>query len=31
MTADHTSYEQLASPRRHSPDYREGCAEAQRA
>jgi ribosome-binding protein aMBF1 (putative translation factor) len=31
MTAEHTSYEQLASQRRDSTDYREGYAEAQRA
>lgn len=31
MTADHTSYEQLAGQRRDSADYREGYAEAQRA
>lgn len=31
MTADHTSYEQLASQRRDSVAYREGYAEAQRA
>ena len=31
MTADHTSYEELASQRRDSADYREGYAEAQRA
>jgi hypothetical protein len=31
MTADHSSYEELASARRDSPDYREGYAEAQRA
>ncbi len=31
MTADHTSYEQLASQRRDSTAYREGYAEAQRA
>ena len=30
MTADHSSYEQLAAERRHSADYREGHAEAQR-
>jgi ribosome-binding protein aMBF1 (putative translation factor) len=31
MTADHTSYEDLASQRRDSAGYREGRAEAQRA
>ena len=31
MTAEHTSYEQLATQRRHSADYREGYAEARRA
>jgi hypothetical protein len=31
MTADHTSYEELAAQRRDSADYREGYAEAQRA
>ncbi len=31
MTADHTSYEELASQRRGSNEYREGHAEAQRA
>jgi ribosome-binding protein aMBF1 (putative translation factor) len=31
MTADHTSYEQGASQRRGSQDYRDGYAEAQRA
>ena len=31
MSGDHTSYEQLASQRRDSADYREGYAEAQRA
>ncbi len=31
MTASHSSYEELASARRGSPDYREGYAEAQRA
>ena len=31
MTADHSSYEDLASAQRDSPDYREGYAEAQRA
>jgi ribosome-binding protein aMBF1 (putative translation factor) len=31
MTADHTSYEQLASQRRGSHEYRDGYAEAQRA
>lgn len=31
MSADHTSYEQLAAQRRHSAGYREGYAEAQRA
>jgi ribosome-binding protein aMBF1 (putative translation factor) len=31
MTADHSSYEEVASARRDNPDYREGYAEAQRA
>ena len=31
MTSDHSSYEELARGRRHSPEYREGYAEAQRA
>jgi ribosome-binding protein aMBF1 (putative translation factor) len=31
MTADHGSYEELASARRDSPDYQAGYAEAQRA
>jgi len=31
MTADHTSYEELAAQRRDSADYREGYAEAERA
>src|SRR5580698_1956934 len=31
MTADHSSYEELASARRGTPDYREGYAQAQRA
>jgi len=31
MTSDHTSYEDLASPRRGSDDYRQGQAEAERA
>ena len=31
MTADHRSYEDLASARRGTLDYREGYAEAQRA
>jgi ribosome-binding protein aMBF1 (putative translation factor) len=31
MTSSHTSYEELASQRRNSDDYREGYAEAQRA
>ena len=31
MTADHSSYEDLACERRDSADYREGYAEAQRA
>jgi ribosome-binding protein aMBF1 (putative translation factor) len=31
MTADHTGYEQLASQRRDTADYREGYAEAHRA
>jgi HTH-type transcriptional regulator/antitoxin HipB len=31
MTADHSSYEELASARRNRADYREGYAEAQRA
>jgi ribosome-binding protein aMBF1 (putative translation factor) len=31
MTASHTSYEDLASQRRGSDDYRQGYAEAHRA
>jgi ribosome-binding protein aMBF1 (putative translation factor) len=31
MTASHSSYEELASARRGSPEYRAGHAEAQRA
>ena len=31
MTADHTTYEQLASQRRATHEYREGYAEAQPA
>ncbi|SRR5712691_986951 len=31
MTAEHSSYAELASARRGSPEYREGHAEAQRA
>jgi ribosome-binding protein aMBF1 (putative translation factor) len=31
MTADHSSYDELASARRGTPDYREDYAEAQRA
>ena len=31
MTSSHTSYEELASQRRDSDDYRQGHAEAQRA
>ena len=31
MTSGHTSYEQLASQRRESDEYRQGHAEAQRA
>lgn len=31
MTADHSSYDDLARERRDSPEYREGYAEAQRA
>ncbi len=31
MNADHSSYEEVARPRRDIPDYREGYAEAQRA
>ena len=31
MTADHTSYDELARERRGSPEYREGYTEAQRA
>jgi len=31
MTSSHTSYEDLASQRRDSDDYRQGHAEAQRA
>jgi len=30
MTSGHTSYEDLASQRRSSDDYRQGRAEAQR-
>jgi ribosome-binding protein aMBF1 (putative translation factor) len=31
MTADHSSYEDLARDRRNGAEYREGYAEAQRA
>ena len=31
MTSDHTSYEDLASPRRGSGRYRQGRVEAERA
>src|SRR5215813_14043046 len=31
MTADHSSYEEIAAPRRGSQEYREGYAEARRA
>jgi hypothetical protein len=31
MTSGHTSYEDLASQRRDSDEYRQGHAEAQRA
>src|SRR3989454_11010161 len=31
MTADHSSYEELAAQRRDSDQYREGYAEARRA
>ncbi len=31
MTSDHTCYEELASPRRSSDEYRQGRAEAERA
>jgi ribosome-binding protein aMBF1 (putative translation factor) len=31
MTEAHSSYEELAQPRRNSREYREGYAEAQRA
>ena len=31
MTADHSSYGELARERRDRPDFREGYAEAQRA
>ncbi len=31
MTADHSSYEELAAQRRDSDDYRAGYAEARRA
>jgi ribosome-binding protein aMBF1 (putative translation factor) len=31
MTADHSSYDELARARRGGPGYREGYAEAQRA
>jgi HTH-type transcriptional regulator / antitoxin HipB len=31
MTSNHTSYEDLASQRRHGDEYRQGNAEAQRA
>ncbi len=31
MTGGHASYEQIAARRRHSAEYREGYAEAERA
>jgi ribosome-binding protein aMBF1 (putative translation factor) len=31
MTADHASYEELASDRRSAPEFREGYSEAERA
>jgi ribosome-binding protein aMBF1 (putative translation factor) len=31
MTSDHSSYDELARTRRHSHEYREGHAQAQRA
>jgi ribosome-binding protein aMBF1 (putative translation factor) len=31
MTAEHSSYEEIAAPRRGSEEYREGYAEARRA
>lgn len=31
MTADHSSYEEIASQRRNTADYRDGYAAAQRA
>jgi ribosome-binding protein aMBF1 (putative translation factor) len=31
MTADQSSYDELARERRDRPDFREGCAEAPRA
>jgi len=31
MTGDHTSYEDLAGPRRGSDEYRQGRAQAERA
>jgi len=31
MTADHSSYQEIAAPRRSSKEYREGYAEARRA
>jgi hypothetical protein len=31
MTADHSSYEDIAAPRRGSQEYQEGYAEARRA
>jgi HTH-type transcriptional regulator / antitoxin HipB len=31
MTSDHTSYEDIAGPRRGSEEYRQGRAEAERA
>lgn len=31
MTAEHSSYEELARAREKSHEYREGCAEARRA
>ncbi len=31
MTTDHSSYEEIAAPRRRSQEYREGYDEARRA
>jgi ribosome-binding protein aMBF1 (putative translation factor) len=31
MTADHSSYEEIAAPRRGNEEYHEGYAKAQRA